>query len=186
MTESDGTAGSDPTPGEAAARGPESGSRGIIVIGIGNPFRRDDGVGPAVAERLRAQRLPGVRLAVSGGDAADLIELWDRARLAVVVGALWTDAATPGRIHRLAVSGERPTRGTGEGAPSMAFGEAVALARVLGRLPERLVLFAVEAGDLGFGPGLSPAVAAAAGRVAAKIVSETMLAASGANRGLAR
>ena len=30
------------------------------MIGFGNPGRRDDGLGPAAAERLKARRLPGV------------------------------------------------------------------------------------------------------------------------------
>lgn len=168
----------------------------VVVIGIGNPFRRDDGVGPAVADRLRAQRMPGVRLAVSDGEAAGLIELWDGARLAVIVDALRTEPPTPGRIHRLSVvepahrqptlsraaAGRRTSiepvlSGQPDDLHDMDFGEAVELARVLGRLPERLVLFAVEAGDVGFGPGLTAAVAAAAGRVAAEIVNHVALAA---------
>ena len=32
----------------------------ILVIGYGNPSRRDDGLGPAFAARLEALRLPGV------------------------------------------------------------------------------------------------------------------------------
>jgi hypothetical protein len=51
-------------------------------------------------------------------------------------------------------------------------GEAVELGRVLGRLPVRLVLYAVEAGDVGYGEGLSPAVAAAADRVVDEIAGE--------------
>lgn len=147
----------------------------IVVIGVGNQFRRDDGVGPAVAERLRAQRLPGVRLAVSEGEAAELIELWDGARLAVVVDAAAVDAATPGKIHRLSINDQPWDRGSA-GLHGAVFGEAVELARILDRMPRRLVLFTVEAGDLGYGTGLTPAVAAAAGRVAAKIVSEVVLA----------
>ena len=163
----------------------------VVVIGIGNPFRRDDGVGVAVAERLRAQRLPGVRLAVSDGEAASLIELWEGARRVVVVDALRADPATPGRIHRVClVDCEAEATGQSTGSDSvdddpcghnhaaeMDFGQAVELARVLGRLPRRMVLFAVEAGDVGFGPGLSPAVAAAAGRVAAEIVNQVAVAA---------
>ncbi|MBT8227596.1 MAG: hydrogenase maturation protease [Dactylosporangium sp.] len=139
----------------------------VVVIGIGNPFRRDDGVGVAVAARLSAQRLPGVRFAVSDGEAAGLIELWEGARLAVVIDALCTEPSTPGRIHRRSVGDARDTD----------FGEAVELARILGRLPRRLVLFAVEAKDMGFGPGLTPAVAAAAGRVAAEIANQVAIAA---------
>jgi hydrogenase maturation protease len=170
----------------------------VVVIGIGNPFRRDDGVGPAVAERLRAQRLPGVRLAVSTGEATALIELWAGARLAVVVDALRTEPPTPGRIHRLSVveppdpepepgivaetaasprtaASPEPTETVD---PDLDFGEAVELARILGRLPDRLVLFAVEASDVGYGPGLTPAVAAAAGRIAAEIVNQVATAAA--------
>ena len=34
----------------------------ILVIGYGNPGRRDDGLGPAFAARLEASRLPGVTI----------------------------------------------------------------------------------------------------------------------------
>ena len=149
----------------------------VVVIGIGNPFRRDDGVGPAVADRLRAQRLPGVRLAVSTGETTALIELWAGARLAVVVDTLRTEPPTPGRIHRLSVV-EPQEPATDQAAEiDTDFGEAVELARVLGLLPDRLVLFAVEASDVGFGPGLTPAVAAAAGRIAAEIANQVAAAA---------
>ena len=33
-----------------------------LVIGVGNPDRGDDGVGPAVASRVAALGLPGVRV----------------------------------------------------------------------------------------------------------------------------
>jgi len=32
----------------------------VLVLGIGNPGRRDDGLGAAASERLRKRRLPGV------------------------------------------------------------------------------------------------------------------------------
>ena len=35
-------------------------TRRILVIGYGNPGRRDDGLGPALAARLEALALPGV------------------------------------------------------------------------------------------------------------------------------
>ena len=33
---------------------------GAVVIGVGNPYRRDDGVGPAIVERLRRRGVVGV------------------------------------------------------------------------------------------------------------------------------
>ncbi|GIH21088.1 hypothetical protein Raf01_92600 [Rugosimonospora africana] len=72
----------------------------IVVVGVGDRYRRDDGVGPAVVDRLVRAGHHGVRLAVSGGEASELIELWDGARLAIVVGAVRAEPDLPGRIHR--------------------------------------------------------------------------------------
>ena len=45
-----------------------------VVIGVGNTFRRDDGVGIAVAEDIATRNLSGVRAvtAAPGSDAAGL------------------------------------------------------------------------------------------------------------------
>ncbi len=32
-----------------------------VLIGIGNPYRRDDGIGPALAAAIEQLRPPGVR-----------------------------------------------------------------------------------------------------------------------------
>ncbi|GAB2647511.1 hypothetical protein GCM10027068_28710 [Prescottella soli] len=54
----------------------------------------------------------------------------------------------------------------------MDVGAALALARVLGAGPQRVVLYAVEGVDVGAGVGLSPAVRRAAPAVAAAVASE--------------
>ena len=143
-----------------------------VVIGVGNPYRRDDGVGSAVAELLRD--LPGVEVAKSLGETTYLMELWDGADLAILVDAILVDAvrtdpARPGRIHRLSV----PAAGCGAASThGPGLGEAVELARVLDRLPARLVLYAVEVTDVGHGRGLSLPVAAASRRLAERIRAE--------------
>lgn len=145
----------------------------VVVIGIGNPYRRDDGVGPAVLELLRAGGPTGALLAESDGEPAALIELWDGAPLALVVDAVHTPADSrhagqPGRVHRLGV--HHPAYRAGAASShGVDLGEAVDLARVLGRLPRRMLLYGIEAGEVGFGVGLTPAVARSAERVAAEI-----------------
>src|SRR5689334_9837899 len=141
--------------------------RRAVVIGVGNPYRRDDGVGPAVAELLRDHDLPGVEVAQSLGETTELIDLWDAADLAILVDAV--RARTPGRLHRLTVPDPGTTAASSHG---LGLGEAVDLARVLDRLPARLVLYAVEVTDVGHGQGLSPPVAAAARRLAERIRTE--------------
>jgi hydrogenase maturation protease len=144
----------------------------VVVIGVGNRFRRDDGVGPAVIDRLRALDLPGVRLADSDGEPAGLIELWSGTTTAVVVDAVHTKTPSPGRVHRLAMDSVAGDRSGAASSHGIDLGQAVELARVLGRLPDRLVVLAIEVADTGYGSGLSAAVTAAADRVAADLAEE--------------
>ncbi|HEU5158399.1 MAG TPA: hydrogenase maturation protease [Streptosporangiaceae bacterium] len=140
------------------ARGP------VVIIGVGNEYRRDDGVGPRVLELLGDP--PGVRLAVCDGEPARLIGLWEDAGLAVVVDAVRGDR--PGRIHEL----DLDSVGGHHGNPSshaLGLEAAVELAAALERLPGRLAIVAVEAADFRLGAGLSPPVAAALPALAARV-----------------
>jgi hydrogenase maturation protease len=140
----------------------------VVVIGVGNPYRRDDGVGPAVLALLdRAGRYPGVELVATDGESSRLLDAWSGADVAFVVDAVRTDSPSPGRVHRISVPdpvGRR--RGGAASSHGLGLGEAVELARMLDRLPDRLELFAVEVADTGFGEALSAPVAAAAAAVA--------------------
>jgi hydrogenase maturation protease len=126
-----------------------------VVIGIGNPYRCDDAIGLLVADSV-AQH--GVNAVQSDGEPAGLMLAWEGADLVVIVDAVVCEPATPGRIHRSATlpSAHGVTSSHGLGIP-----DAVALATALGRLPGRLVVFAVEAVDVSLGVGLSDAVARA-------------------------
>ncbi|QNP68262.1 hydrogenase maturation protease [Streptomyces roseirectus] len=141
-------------------------TRPAVVIGVGNDFRRDDGVGGAVVARLR-QRAgvrplpPGTVLATCDGDPARLMGLWEDAALAVVVDAAHAHPGTPGRVHRIALDRGRLAPPTATSSHGLGLGEAVELARILDRLPLHLVVYAVEGADGSFGRGLSPAVEAA-------------------------
>lgn len=143
-------------------------SPGAVLIGIGNPFRRDDGVGPALVDAVTRLRLPDVSPMVADGEPSQLLDAWAGAPLAIVVDAVRCAEPSPGRIHRTELAGD----GTGPAGSSGPFAvaaaasthglgvpDAVRLAAALDRMPGRLVVFAVEAADIGFGHGLSPVVA---------------------------
>ncbi len=147
---------------------------GVVVIGVGNEFRRDDGVGPWVLDALRPSVPARVRLVASDGEPVRLIEEWAGADLAVVVDAVLAgDPGAPGRTHRLVIgqaAGGQPASAVS--SHGLGVGEAVGLAEALGMLPRRLVLHAVEVSDCGYGVGLTPAVAAAARRLAAAVLAD--------------
>jgi hydrogenase maturation protease len=142
-----------------------------IVIGVGHPYRRDDGVGPAVIDLLATDLPAGLACTVSSGEPTELIEAWYGNETAIVVDAVRRPHAEPGRIHRLVADtslndvelpGVASTHGIG-------LGHTLALARALDRTPGRLVVYAIEVADVGYGIGLSAPVAAAAATVANRI-----------------
>ncbi|MCX4673714.1 hydrogenase maturation protease [Streptomyces sp. NBC_01381] len=99
----------------------------IAVIGVGNEFRRDDGLGWAVIARFReraAERpLPaGTVLATCDGDPARLIGLREGSDLAVVVDAAHAHPAHPGRVHRLALDADAPARPGTTGSHGLGLG----------------------------------------------------------------
>ena len=63
----------------------------ILVIGYGNPGRLDDGLGPAMAERLEAADLPGVHV-----DADYQLTVEDAAAIAAHDVVVFVDAAQVG------------------------------------------------------------------------------------------
>ena len=144
---------------------------GAVVIGIGNPFRNDDGIGPTVAAQIEEQRLPGVRVVISDGEPAGLLEAWAGADLAVVVDAIHRVPASPGSIHRL-TSGQLEAGSTAASSHGLGMPDALRLGRALGRLPRRVVILAVEAADTGSGTELSKPVATALPEVVAAVMAE--------------
>ncbi|HXP18526.1 MAG TPA: hydrogenase maturation protease [Streptosporangiaceae bacterium] len=147
--------------GAGGPAGEPGGNRAVVVIGVGNEFRRDDGAGPEVLARLRDQVADNVRLVVSDGEPARLIEAWAGASLALVVDAVRADPVTPGRIHRLVLDQAGAEHVRPVSSHGLGLGEAIGLARALNLMPDRLIVHAVEAAEFGFGVGLTPAVAAA-------------------------
>ena len=144
----------------------------VVVIGIGNEYRRDDGAGLAVVTSLRDRVPPGVELVLTDGEPTRLIEAWTGAALAIVVDAVRADPPRPGRAHRFVL--DRPLAGASRTASSHGFGldDAIQLALALDRMPGRLIVHAIEAADLTQGTGLTPLVAAAMDEVADAVLND--------------
>jgi hydrogenase maturation protease len=129
-----------------------------LVVGVGNPMRRDDGVGPAVARRVASLHIPGVHVEV-GAEPLALLDHLPRRDTVVVVDAA-APGPRPGTVSVLTLGGRPLSRRVPALAPhGLGLAEVVELARALGPLPTCLVLVTVEAGDVTLGVGLTPAVA---------------------------
>jgi hydrogenase maturation protease len=141
---------------------------GILVIGIGNPDRGDDAVGLVVARELQQAVPMGVTVLEHRGDAADLVERLDSAAAVVLVDAA-VSGGDPGTFRRIDVRRESlPASWFACSTHGLGLAAAIELAQALGSLPERCVVYAIEAVRFDPGAALSePAVAAIPAVVAA-------------------
>jgi hydrogenase maturation protease len=144
----------------------------VLVAGVGNPDRGDDGVGPTVARRLRGRVPSGVRILERSGDALALIEDWNGIPYVIVIDAM-VSISEPGWVHRFDLTKTPLPFGFAPRSTHM-FGiaETIELARSLGRLPPQLVAYLVEGEQFDTGTPLSPVVAGAVTEAAERIVTE--------------
>jgi len=131
----------------------------VLVIGIGNDFRRDDGVGLAVATEIARRRLAGVRVMTSTGEPASILDAWNGIPLAVAVDAATGEGATPGMIRRwMPGNDDQPALVSSH---ALGLPQTYALGQAVGQIPQKLVVFTVDVEDVGHGVTLTPTVAAA-------------------------
>lgn len=135
------------------------------VIGIGNEFRQDDGVGLAVARRLACRAAGLIDVIEHDGEGTSLLHAWEGAHVVILIDAVRSGSA-PGTIHCIDGRSTRlPDAATWSSSHSLGLSEAVALARRLDCLPDALLIYGIEGGCFGFGTGLSPEVEKAASTV---------------------
>jgi len=143
----------------------------IVVVGLGNSYRKDDAVGIVAAAALNDLALPGVRVATGIPEPMSLLEAWSGAVLAIVIDAAVATPSVPGRIRRCTL---RDVDDAPEGLSShgVHIGRTHALGQVLGRVPDALVVFGIEVADTGHGIGLTPWVARAVQHVVRMAAAE--------------
>lgn len=116
----------------------------VRVIGVGNPDRGDDGVGPLVASLVAKM---GADAVISTADPSRLLDAWSGAARVVLVDAV-VDGFPTGTVRRFDATHDAiPADGGAVSSHGMGVGAAIALGRSLGRLPDRLTLVGVSASD---------------------------------------
>jgi hydrogenase maturation protease len=147
---------------------------GILVLGVGNILLRDEGVGVAVTQVLSSpggDDLPEGTIVVDGGTLGlDLLPMIGTAAALVMVDAV-NLRRPPGSV---AVIRGDDIHGTLAGHVSphqVGIGDLVSAARLLGQLPPRVSLVAIQPGAIEIGLELTPEVAAAV-PIAAEVVRE--------------
>lgn len=139
-----------------------------VVIGMGNPFRHDDGAGLEVVRRLRRHAPPGVTILEHDGEPAGLLDAWRGADEAYVIDSV--RGTDPGVVHHVHLSSldetGDPIAHQRDSTHALGLGEAVELARVLDLLPPTLNIIGIEGVDFSVGEGVSAEVDRATVQVA--------------------
>lgn len=141
-----------------------------LVLGIGNGFRCDDGVGLAVADRIAELGIAGVRVMMDTGDPAAVLDAWAGVPLVIAVDAARCESVQPGRVRRWAPG--RFAVSTAVSSHGFDLGQTLSLGEALGRLPRRLVIFTVDVDDVSRRTALTPEVASAVPEVVKAILAE--------------
>lgn len=136
-------------------------SQRIIVLGLGNLIRRDDGVGVhAIHQLFRDQRIPeSVELLDGGTLGLQLLPAIQDATHLLAIDAI-NNGAPPGTIFRFDISEIEPLPGT-PSVHQIGFSDLLAALRLLERFPEKMVLLGVQPAETGWGHTLSSTVQAA-------------------------
>ncbi|MFH1862623.1 MAG: hydrogenase maturation protease, partial [bacterium] len=145
----------------------------FCVLGLGNLQRRDDGVG-CLTVRAFAQKIGDMDIIISESD--DPAALWYIERdvaFLVIVDAVFS-GAEPGAIFRLDATKDALPR---EYFPTVSthvlqLADAIEIARVLMRLPEKVIVYGIEGADYSFGDGLTPEVERASDDVVGRLLHE--------------
>jgi hydrogenase maturation protease len=143
-----------------------------LVLGIGNAWQGDDAAGLAAARLLRERVPAGVEVRSLEGEPVSLVEALDGAEEALLVDAV-RSGAPAGTVHRIDATDEPvPATMSAASTHTLGVGEAIELARALGRLPARVVLYGIEAERIAAGAELTPAVARAVDEVVESVLAE--------------
>ena len=149
-------------------------NRKVVVIGIGNLIRRDDGVG---IHAIRA--LGNVKISenidlkiIDGGLEPDLAVLVDHGVDKLIIIDAVLSQRKPGDIQRLPISTVEKSGYETRSAHYLNMRQSLKMLELLGNMPKEIVVFGVEPDDMSPGTDLSPIIAGILPEVVKTVVGE--------------
>lgn len=141
----------------------------MLIIGVGNDFRRDDAVGLLVARTLAEKGLAGTRVVECTGEGTQLMELFGRELVIFLIDAI-VSGQQIGTVQFFdAHLRPLPTHFFLHSTHAFSVAEAIELARELNRLPKTIVVCGIEGKEFGFGDEISPLLAKAMPKIIQEI-----------------
>lgn len=152
-------------------------AQSTLVLGVGNELLGDDGFGVHVArtlQRMHPPLPPHVEIVDAGTSLLDCLPRMPGFSRVIILDAIRL-GERPGSIHRMEVS--RATMGSPGSEPAVSLHEvdvtgALAVAALMGLMPERVLIAGAEPDRIDAGIGLSPPLEDAAQRLVAMLLAE--------------
>lgn len=144
-----------------------------LVLGLGNTIMSDDGIGPKVIEQLQqGGGLPDGMMLLDGGTLGlDLLPHLEGVQRLIIVDAV--EIGQPaGTCVRLAGDEVPMALETKLSPHQMGMKDLLAVARLMGHLPDEIVLIGVQPACLEMDTELTPAVAAALPTLLTMVLAE--------------
>jgi hydrogenase maturation protease len=135
-------------------------NRRIVVLGLGNLLRRDEGLGVRALERLLVRyELPDAVQLVDGGTLGlDLLAYLEGAERVLILDAILTEGP-PGTLMRAAGKEVPAFFGMRASPHEIALADLLAVTRLRGTEPRELVVWGMQPAILELGWELSPPIA---------------------------
>ena len=159
-------------PSEGSKNLNENNLRKTLLVGVGNEYRSDDGVGLLVVRLIRGKNLPSVIVKEESGEGAALMESWQGFQNVIIVDAV-SSGAIPGTIFRIDANKETVSiKFFHYSTHAFSVAEAVELARTMNFLPSKLIVYGIEGNNFFAGTAISLFVQQAADKIIKQIVKE--------------
>jgi hydrogenase maturation protease len=135
----------------------------IALVGIGQPLRGDDGVGPEAVRQWsqdhpRTASAPNIKTIIVETPGLDLLELIQESNVVILVDAV-DGAGSTGTVHVRTELPEAGSTSAEKTAHGFGVAETVALAKKIGaRLPAHIIFIGVEGSNWKLGDDLSDPV----------------------------
>jgi hydrogenase maturation protease len=150
----------------------ENNLRKTLLIGVGNEYRSDDGVGLIVARKIYEKLIPSVTVKEESGEGAALMEAWQGFQNVIIVDAV-SSGTMPGTIFRIDANKETvPIKFFHYSTHAFSVSEAIELARVMNVLPPKIVVYGIEGNNFAAGTTISLLIQQAAQKIIEQIITD--------------
>jgi hydrogenase maturation protease len=150
----------------------ENNPKKVLLIGIGNEYRSDDGIGLVIARKIRERVHLSVSVKEESGEGAALMEAWQGCENVIIVDVV-SSGAMPGTIFTIDANKEKvPIKFFHYSTHAFSVAEAIELARAMKTLPLKLLIYGIEGVDFSAGVNISHVVQESAKQVVEQILKK--------------